>query len=306
MSFGRNLQHYRQKQDLSRQQAAAALQIRPEILAAWETDQAEPEISLLPRIAKLYAVTVDDLFSHCAQGYDNHAQKLAGIYDTTRDPLDFAQAQQAFRLLQAQSGLTKRDLQSYTTLQQTMLAQCLEETLALYQELETLFPEDPDCEVIRQRHMNLLITLGRRTPALERYLARFRESAADPEEWLSVIAAFQDAGRTEEALEWLGQARERFPEDPMLCYWGGTLCQTLGRWEDALGCWKRALQLDPEFTDAAYACAECQEKLGDLQSAWQTWDSLARRLENQGFDAEAVYPKAQARHCRSQLGFAFT
>ena len=306
MSFCRNLQHYRLKQSLSGQQAAAVLQVPPETLADWESGKAEPEMKLLPRIAQLYGITVDDLFRHCTLGYDNHAQKLAAIFDSTRDPRDFAHAQQAFRLLQSHSGLTKRDLQFYPALQQTMLEQCLEETLALYREFETRFPGDPDFDAIRQRHMHLLISLSRRDPALEQYLDQFAVKTTDPEEWLGLISAFQDAGRTEEALTWLNLARLRFPGNPMLCYWGGTLCQALGRWEDALGCWKRALQLDPEFTDAAYACAECQEKLGDAKSAWKTWDSLARRLEKQGFHTEAVYPTEQARHCRSQLGFAFT
>jgi len=133
-------------------------------------------------------------------------------------------------------------------------------------------------------------------------LRKLQDQCQDPEEWLSVISAFQESGRGEEALHWLHKARHRFPDYPLLCYWGGIIFQSQARWEDALVCWREALELDPDFIDASYACAECLEQLGDLPNAWKTWNSLAVRMESQGFTTEAAYPREQARRCREKLG----
>lgn len=129
-------------------------------------------------------------------------------------------------------------------------------------------------------------------------LDAFIHNCTDPEEWLELICTFQESGRRAEALHWLCLARERFPKYPMVFYWGGVICQAQQRWQDALTFWEQLMTLDPDFTDAVYGCAECREKLGDYQTAFRLWDSLAKRTESD-------YPKKQARRCLEQLDGTF-
>lgn len=306
MVLSRNLLHFRKKCDLTRQQAAAALCIPPEVLRSWETGDAQPEAAMLPRIAGLYAVTIDDLFARHATGFENQAQRLAGVFDTSHDPADFALADEAFRQRWEENALTEQDLLEYASLQQTMMELCMEQALSIYEHLEAKPALDdlPAARLAKRRHMHLLVMLGRHTPALEAYIQELTQCSSDPEEWLALIAAFQDAQHSQEALQWLHLAQSRFPNEPTLCYWGGIICQSLKRWQDALSCWEQALRLDPDFTDAAFAQAECYERLGDLRTAQGLWHSLARKLEARGCTTYAAYPKEQARRCAALLGKA--
>ena len=307
MDFSRNILHFRKKNNISLTQAAAALGVGTDFLAGLESGRIQPDAALLPSLAQLYRVTIDDLFSRRSIAYDNHAQRLAALFDSTQAPQDFALAEEAFRQLMEQGRATTEDLRIYAQLHQTMMNYCLEQCLALYKRISWTGDEaSPTLHAARRQHMHLLLRIGQSTPELEAYLTELRANCANPEEWLALISAFQDAGRPEDALQWLNAARERFPKNAMFCYWGGTICQALDRWTEALQYWQALLAMDPDFTDAAYGCAECREKLGDLDSAGRIWEELARRLENQGLTAEAIYPKEQARHCRAQMGRAFT
>lgn len=303
MYLARNLLYYRKNNKLSRSQAAAALDIPASLLSQWENGQAEPEAAMLPRLARVYHVTIDDLFTRRSSAYEHYAHRLGAAFDATRTPEDFLHADAAFRQLIEQGEATAEDLRLYANLQQTMADCCLENAMALYARItaSAADPADPAVCTARRQHMHLLIRLGRTTPELEAYLKELTESSGDPEEWLALLAVFQESGREAEALDLLRLARRRFPNNAMICYWGGTICQSRGQWEEALAYWEEALKLDPDFTDAAYACAECREQLGNLQGAWSVWNSLTRTMELQGLSAEAVYPRQQAKRLHSMI-----
>lgn len=304
MYLSRNLLYFRKKRNLSRQQAAQELSVRADLISGWEAGRLQPEAQLLPEIARLYHITIDDLFAHRPGAYLNHAHRLCSLFESTRTAEDYLLADSAFRQIQEQKALTAEDLLQWALLQQNMLEICMERALSLFRQIPALHTvqDDQITEQAHRQHMLFLIKLGRQTAELQEYLWKLQDQCQDPEEWLSVVSAFQESGRWEEALHWLHKARHRFPDYPFLCYWGGIIFQSQARWEDALVCWREALELDPDFTDASYACAECLEQLGDLPNAWKTWNSLAVRLESQGFTTEAAYPREQARRCREKLG----
>jgi tetratricopeptide (TPR) repeat protein len=252
----------------------------------------------LPQIAETYGVTIDDLFSRRPSGFDNSAQRLAAVFDSTHTAEDFALADEAFRTLQNQGCLSCEDLRCYAQLQQTMMNHCMEQALSLYGQIERRRETNPASRcTARRQHVHMLIQLGRPAPELDEYMRALTEENSDPEDWLALISAFQEARRMEEALYWLQLAQTRFPKNPTLCYWGGTIYQSQKQWADALSCWEQALMLEPDFTDAAYACAECHEKLGNITAAGEIWRSLAEKLERQGFTTESAYPREQARRC---------
>ena len=51
---------------------------------------------LLPEIAKIYGVLVDDLFKPTVRGYDNNAHRLMAVYERTGKPEDFLEAAEEF------------------------------------------------------------------------------------------------------------------------------------------------------------------------------------------------------------------
>ena len=71
MNIGTNIKYLRQKNKLTQEQLAMSLGVSYQAVSKWETNANTPDISLLPRIASLFGVSSDMLFSEdipdCAQ-----------------------------------------------------------------------------------------------------------------------------------------------------------------------------------------------------------------------------------------------
>lgn len=63
MTFGERLNQMRKNSNLTQDEVAVHLGISPQAVSKWENDLSCPDIMLLPEIAKLYGVTVDELLS---------------------------------------------------------------------------------------------------------------------------------------------------------------------------------------------------------------------------------------------------
>lgn len=301
MFLAENLKYFRSKRKLSLRQAANALRVEDGTLKAWESGARQPEIALLPGIARLYRVSMDELFASQPCCVENYAQKLCAVYDSTRDMAAFVLADQAFRQLRSREELTPEDIRLWAGMSRTMMESCMEQAISLYESIPApKAGEDGAVYALAHRqHMLFLVKNGKTSPELEQYMQDLAENCEDPQDWMALISALHEAGKQDESLSWLAKARQRFPENAEICAWGGMLCQSLGDWEQAYFCWEAALALEPAMTDALYACAECREKLGDIRAAAVIWESLAQSLEYA--DQEDSYPARQARRCREAL-----
>lgn len=97
MVFSDNLKKFRQQKNLTQEQVAEILNVSVHTISRWECNTTLPDITMLPQIAKLYCVTIDDLFKKTAVAYDNYAQRLSVIYEATRQPEDFISADFEFK-----------------------------------------------------------------------------------------------------------------------------------------------------------------------------------------------------------------
>ena len=120
--FTKNLRRLRTAKHMTQEQTAQALDISPQTVSRWECGTTAPDISMLPRLARLYGVTIDDLYRESAVAYENYAQRLAGIFESTLQPEDFRNADREFRKL---ATPTPRDLRLYGILHQNMMYVCL-------------------------------------------------------------------------------------------------------------------------------------------------------------------------------------
>lgn len=62
MNIGRKIKLLRQKRDLTQKQVAERLCVSPQAISKWENGANAPDISLIPRIASLFGVSIDELF----------------------------------------------------------------------------------------------------------------------------------------------------------------------------------------------------------------------------------------------------
>ena len=63
MTIGNNIKQLRQQKNLTQDQVAEKLGVSYQAVSKWENNANTPDIALLPRIADLFGVTIDALFS---------------------------------------------------------------------------------------------------------------------------------------------------------------------------------------------------------------------------------------------------
>ena len=111
--FSDNLKKFRQQKNLTQEQAAEILGVSPHTVSRWECSTTLPDVTMLPKIAKLYCVTIDDFFRETSVAYENYAQRLAAVYEATREPEDFMPADLEFKKMLKKGDCSTEDLRLY-------------------------------------------------------------------------------------------------------------------------------------------------------------------------------------------------
>lgn len=63
LTLGKRIAMLRRQKELRQEDLAQMLEVSPQAVSKWENDQTCPDISLLPRLAEILGVTVDELLS---------------------------------------------------------------------------------------------------------------------------------------------------------------------------------------------------------------------------------------------------
>ena len=63
MNLGKNISELRKKNNLTQEELANMLGVSPQAVSKWENDAACPDITLLPKIAEIFGVTIDELMN---------------------------------------------------------------------------------------------------------------------------------------------------------------------------------------------------------------------------------------------------
>lgn len=118
--FSQNLRRLRLEKNLTQEQLANILGVSVQSVSRWECGNTLPDVMLLPEIARLYGVTVDDLYRADAKGYPSYAQRLLAVYEASGRSEDFLAAEQEFARMSA-SELTADDLRTWGVLYHYMM-----------------------------------------------------------------------------------------------------------------------------------------------------------------------------------------
>lgn len=301
--FCKNLKRLRLAKKLTQEQAAEKLGVSAQSVSRWECGTTLPDVSVLPAIARLYCVTIDDLYREASVAYDNYAQRLGSVFEATRQPEDFLLAEQEYRKLLQSGDYTNEDLRLYGILHQYMMEVCMEKAEEIFDRVLKKGPgADPEIYWrVRRQKGYFLWQVGRNQETIDQCLPKVEAGSDELQEWICLIAAYQLGEEYEKALDFARKAEEKFPENAYLHIYTGDLCRSVRRYEEAFSHWRRALEMEPEWLDSAYSMGFCYEELEDYENAALVWERIAHHLTGRGFDVEANWPKEQARKCRQRM-----
>ena len=299
--FSKNLRRLRLEKKLTQEQLANMLGVSVQSVSRWECGNTLPDVMLLPDIARLYGVTIDDLYRSDAKGYSSYAQRLLAVYEASGRSEDFIAAEQEFSRMSA-SELTADDLRSWGVLYHYMMQHS---ALKAQQKLEQAM-QHPDVTEqtylsAAQQKIALLCDQGKGNEEALRY---DRQLAANPNDyrlWLLCTAAHEFAEEYDKALEGAAEGIQRFPDKAALHVHAGDICRSLKRYEEAFSHWHKALAIDTSYLDAVYSMGFCYEELEQYQRAHTVWTELVRELDRRGLIVEREFPARMAENCAKKM-----
>ena len=301
--FCDNLKRFRMAKNLTQEQAAEALGVSAQTVSRWECNVTLPDVAILPKIAELYCVTIDDLYKETSVAYENYAQRLFSIFEANSNPENFIRADVEFKKLLRSGDYSMNDLRTYGILYQFMMHYCRDKARLLFDRVLKSGPEK-DVQTYwstRRQKVALLGQAGMNRENIEEYLPLVEAGSSEVQEWICLIQAYTQDGRNEEAWELAQKAAERFPENASLHVHVGDLLRTMKRYDEAFIHWKRAIEMEPKWLDAAYSMGFCYEELGQFDKAYEVWCGVVDELERRGFEAELDFPRSLAQKCKEKM-----
>ena len=302
-TFSKNLKRLRTAKSMTQEQAAQSLGVSPQTVSRWECASTQPDISLLPAIARLYGVTIDDLYRERSVAYENYAQRLASVFESTLQPEDFIAADREFRQFLRSGTPSQQDLRLYGILNQNMMYVCIGKARELFDRVIQAGPgPDPAAYWSTRRQKGYFLwEIGRNQENIDEFLPLVQGGSTELQDWICLIQAYTFAGDYHNAWHWTERANTRFPENATLHIYTGDLLRAMKRYDEAFPHWIRARELEPDWLDTAWSMAECYEELGHYEQAAAAYDTIAAELTRLGFTEELTHPRHKANLCREKL-----
>ena len=299
--FSKNLRRLRLEKKLTQEQLANILGVSVQSVSRWECGNTLPDVMLLPDIARLYGVTIDDLYRSDAKGYSSYAQRLLAVYEASGRSEDFIAAEQEFSKMSA-SELTADDLRSWGVLYHYMMQHsALKAQQKLEQAMQHPYVTEQTYLSAAQQKIALLCDQGKGNEEALRY---DRQLAANPNDyrlWLLCTAAHEFAEEYDKALEVAAEGIQRFPDKAALHVHAGDICRSLKHYKEAFTHWHKAVELDSSYLDAVYSLGFCYEELEQYQRAHTVWTELVRELDRRGLIVEREFPARMAENCAKKM-----
>lgn len=301
--FSKNLKRFRIAKNMTQEQAAEILGVSTQTVSRWECNTTLPDVTILPKLAALYCVTIDDLYKESSVAYENYAQRLGSVFEASRKPEDFIQAYMEYQKLLKSGEYTAEDLRLYGILYQYMMRVCRDKAEEIFDRVIKNGPaEDTEAywSTLRQKEY-LLWEAGRNQENIDAFLPLIEGGSNNLQEWICLIQAYTFAENYNAAWEWVQKAESKFPENALLHIYAGNLMRSMKCYKEAFYHWERALEMEPEWCDSAYSIASCYEEMGDWANAYVVYNQIADNLERRGFGPEANWPRTLAHKCREKI-----
>jgi len=304
-TFSKNLRKLRQAKRMTQEYVAERLGVSAQSVSRWETAASFPDVMLLPEIARLYEVLVDDLYKENLQEYGKLSDRLVSVYYDTSKPEDFMAAIKEYERMEKEGSMEAGDYNGRTWLYDRMIYVCKGKILADYDKTIELSKEnDPELYFgAKYRKIGFRCASTADGPkCVEEQLQAVKEHPEDSREWACLEAAYYWTGQYEECYRVAMEAIAKFPEDSELYCLAGDACKELGKYDEAYPLWEKRHELNPKMLDSIYSIACCHEELGEYDKAYETWMRLVNIFNELDDEISAKLPMRKAEECKAKMG----
>jgi len=302
-TFSKNLRKLRLEKHMTQEQVADILGVSAQSVSRWETGATFPDILLLPELAKLYSVLVDDLFKENPEGYKNYANRLFAVYENSRKHEDFIAAAIEYEKMVNAGSMTPDDYRSYGVLHDYMSKVCTRKAFEMYDKTMALC-KDTDSELYyrTKRQKNILRAAhGEGQTCIAEQQAAIQDNPDNADEYTCLVDALLTAKQYEEGYNIIKKAIAKFPQEAMLYGYAGDICRELKKYDEAFVYWEKHLELDSKWLDSRFSMGFCYEEIGEYQKAYEVWTKITEILMSRGGVIEAEWTKEMAEKCLKRL-----
>ena len=303
--FSENMKKFRVAKKYTQEYVAEKLCVTAQSVSRWECGNTLPDVMLLPEIAKLYGVMVDDLFKKQSVAYDNYAQRLSALYEISNDPEDFLRCRLEYQKLMKTGELSLYDKWDYGWIHNAMMAFCRDEALKYFDEV-LADKSDKNCLPYRRAasmKMGMLFSMGKGEEILAEMQLAMDEAGGnlDEREWLLLIEAYENAHQYEKALTVCADALQKFPDNWELRISMGDIYYRMKKYNEAIVWLEKAGEIGTYFCDEKYVIALCYQKLEKFKEAYQIYLEIADIHRKNGYDVEAEQALGYAKEIEDKI-----
>ena len=306
--FSKNLKKLRLQKNLTQEKVAEVLGVSTQTISRWECNTTCPDIMLLPEIARLYCVTVDDLFKEDSSAYENYAQRLASVYEISHKAEDYLNADIEFNRLKETDNYTLEDCRLHGIIHSSMMCYCKQMAIKKFNHIinkcekeNNISPENKVYWKTRYQIVHHYIEIGQSEQICQKQENQVKRRLNDYMEWTVLIYAYYYAGKYKEAYESFIEANSKFSDKWEIYDIASYVCRALEKFDDAIKYSNMSYELNSEYLDAVYSKAFCFEQMGDYKSAYDTWLFIIDSLKKDGYNIEAEREEKRAQACLKKI-----
>ena len=304
-TFSKNLRKLRQGKRMTQEYVAERLGVSAQSVSRWETAATFPDIMLLPDIARLYEVLVDDLFKENLQEYGKVSDRLVAVYIDTLKNEDFMAAIKEYERMEKEGSMEAKDYYGRTWLYDKMIGVCQRKIVEDYDKTMELCKDD-DTELYYQAKtgkVNIRVgNLGEGQQCIDEQLQAVKAQPENAREWANLGFAYYLAKQYEEGYCVVKDAIAKFPEDSELYGIAGDMCKELKKYEEAFRYWEKRYELEPQMLDSLFSIAFCREESGEYDKAYEAWLRIVDIMNEWDDEISVKFPMRRAQECKEKAG----
>ncbi len=287
--FSDNLKKFRLEKGLTQEQVAGMLSVNSQTVSRWECGTTLPDVLTLPALAELYGVTVDDFYKKNSVAYENFAQRLASVYEQSRDPEDFMRCRSEYEKLIKKGELSTADKWQYGWIHMYMMNYCRDIAVEWYDKAVNDDPEkDPDNHHIAcMQRIWMFFLLKKEDEIISELREKAKENPDNPRETDNLLVALIWAENYGEAYNIFTKAIKKFPDDWRMYIHGGDIAKKLKKYNEALAYYEKAGEIGTYFCDEMDCKVGLYEETGEYEKAYNECVKMADIYRSRGYDVEA-------------------